>query len=179
MTVFIQKGDMPISSYQIEKRTQAFIARDYPQWKRERAIRTNAPDMLEQVAQWEIDTDINRANNEFNQQLGVYKKAAARLEQYPLSEGRPELKERQPTGEHVFNEESGEFEDVMEEVVVQTAIEPLEPTIERLVYSEDMDAEPTVETIENPLITQDRKEREDAQAVIDATPEEVVEFANS
>ena len=44
----------------------------------------------------------------------------------------------------------------MHEVIVQTAIEPLEPTVTRLVYSEDDPmAEPTEETIENPLITTD------------------------
>jgi hypothetical protein len=34
-----------------------------------------------------------------------------------------------------------------------------------------------VETIENPLITQDKAERAAAQAVVDATPDEVKEAA--
>lgn len=111
----------------------------------------------------------------FAQQLAAYKVAVARLEQYVLADGREEVREMQPTGETVFNEETGEMEAVMAEVVVQTAIEPLEPTVERTVYSDDMDAEPTVETIENPLITQDNLERAEAQAVVDATPQAVKE----
>ena len=109
----------------------------------------------------------------FAQQLSAYKQAVARLEQYVLAEGRPEIREMQPTGEQVFNEETGEMEAVMAEVVTVTAIEPLEPTVERTVYSDDMEAEPTVETIENPLITQDNLERAEAQAVVDDTPQEV------
>jgi hypothetical protein len=48
-----------------------------------------------------------------------------------------------------------------------------------LVYPDDpmSDAEPTEETIENPLITTDVSERDTAQAVVDATPEEVVAAA--
>ena len=111
----------------------------------------------------------------FARQLAAYKQAVARLEHYVVADGRPEVKEMQPTGETIFNEETGEMEDVMAEVVVKTAIEPLEPTIERTVYGDDPEAEPTVETIENPLITQDNLERAEAQAVVDATPQAVKE----
>jgi hypothetical protein len=83
----------------------------------------------------------------------------------------------QPTGEQVWNEETMEMEDVMAEVVTVTAIEPVEPTVTRMVYSDDMDAEPTEETIENPLITSDVAERAEAQAVVDATPQEVKDFS--
>jgi hypothetical protein len=109
----------------------------------------------------------------FAQQLSAYKQAVARLEQYVLADGREEVRSLEPTGEQVFNEETGEMEAVMAEVVTVTAIEPLEPTVERTVYSDGMDAEPTVETIENPLITQDNLERAEAQAVVDDTPQEV------
>ena len=40
-----------------------------------------------------------------------------------------------------------------------------------------MDAEPTEETIENPVITVDVSERDTAQAVVDATPEAVIAAA--
>ena len=113
----------------------------------------------------------------FNQQLADYRTATARLSQYVLADGRAEVTEMQPTGEQVFNEETMEMEDVMHEVIVQTAIEPLEPTVTRLVYSDDMDAEPVEETIENPLITTDVAERTEAQATVDATPAAVVEAA--
>ena len=127
----------------------------------------------------DIPADLQAAADEkqFNQQLAAYRTATARLAQYVLADGREEVTEMQPTGEQVFNEETMEMEDVMHEVIVQTAIEPLEPTVTRLVYSDDMDAEPVEETIENPLITTDVAKRAEAQATVDATPEAVVEAA--
>ena len=127
----------------------------------------------------DIPADLQAAADEkqFNQQLAAYRTATARLAQYVLADGREEVREMQPTGEQVFNEETMEMEDVMHEVIVQTAIEPLEPTVTRMVYSDDMDAEPTEETIENPLITADNAERAAAQAVVDATPQAVKDAA--
>ena len=125
----------------------------------------------------DIPADLQAAADEkqFNQQLADYRTATARLAQYVLADGRAEVTEMQPTGEQVFNEETGEMEDVMHEVIVQTAIEPVEATVTRLVYSEDDPmAEPTEETIENPLITTDVAERAAAQAVVDGTPAAVV-----
>lgn len=109
----------------------------------------------------------------FQKQLAEYQKAVARLAQYPLEEGREEVREMQPTGEQIFNEETEQMEDVMAEVVVVSAIDPVEPTIEQTVYGDDPMAEPTIETIENPLITKDNAERVAAQAIVDATPIEV------
>jgi len=174
--IFINKGDSPITEVQLQRRTQSYINKDFPEWKRERELRTDPSNFNAYMDGVSADTDINRANNVFNSQLVAYKQAVSRLEQYVLADGREEVKEMQPTGEQVFNEETGELEAVMEEVVVQTAIEPLEPTIEQTVYSDDMEAEPTIEVVENPLITQDNAEREAAQAVIDATPDEVKNY---
>lgn len=109
----------------------------------------------------------------FARQLSAYKQAVARLEQYVLAEGRPEITEMQPTGETVFNEETGEMEAVMAEVVVQTAVEPLPATIEVTEYDEMGVA--TTSVIENPEITRDNAERAEAQAVVDATPQVVKE----
>lgn len=115
----------------------------------------------------------------FAQQLSAYKTARQRLEQYQLSQGRPEIREMQPTGEQTFDEATGEMVDVMQEVVVQTAIEPLEATVEVTVYPDDpMSAqEPTTQIVPNPLIVADDAERAEAQAVIDATPQAVAEAA--
>ena len=124
----------------------------------------------------DIPADLQAAADEkqFNQQLAAYRTATARLAQYVLADGREEVREMQPTGEQVFNEETMEMEDVMHEVIVQTAIDPLEPTVTRLVYSDDDPmAEPTEETIENPLITTDVAERTAAQDTVDATPQAV------
>jgi hypothetical protein len=115
------------------------------------------------------------ADKLFTAQLAAYKAAIHRLEQYIVADGREEVTEMQATGEQVFNEDTMEMEDVMHEVVVQTAIEPVEPTVEQTVYSDDMDAEPTVETVANPLIVTDEAERAAAQAVVDGTPDAVKE----
>jgi len=127
----------------------------------------------------DIPEDLQAAADEkkFNQQLADYRVATARLAQYIVADGREEVREMQPTGEQVFNEETMEMEDVMMEVIVQTAIEPVEPTVTRLVYSDDIDAEPVEETIENPVITTDVAERAEAQATVDATPQPVKDEA--
>ena len=115
----------------------------------------------------------------FNKQLQAYKVATARLEAYVLADGRVELTEMQDTTEYVVDAEGmlvltdGEPTFIQEEVIVQTAIEPLEATVEVTTYSEDIDAEPVTTIIENPEITQDNLERAEAQAVVDATPAEV------
>jgi len=174
--IFVTQGDKPITDSQLQKRTQAYIERDWPQWKRERAMRTDATDLNAYMDQVASDTDTNRANNTFNQQLADYRVAVARLAQYIVADGRAEVREMQPTGEQVFNEETMEMEDVMQEVITVTAIDPVEATVTRMVYSEDDPmAEPTEETIENPLITIDNAERAAAQAVVDATPQAVKE----
>ena len=120
----------------------------------------------------------------FNRQLQDYTQAVARLAQYQVALGREEVTEMQDTTEQqvdadgmpVYDEEGNPVY-VQQEVVVVTAIEPVEATVERTVYSDDMNAEPTVETIENPLITKDNAERADAQAVVDNTPQPVVDAA--
>ena len=116
----------------------------------------------------------------FNKQLQAYKVATARLEAYVLADGRAELTEMQDTTEYVVDAEGmlvltdGEPTFIQEEVIVQTAIEPLEATVEVTTYSEDIDAEPVTTIIENPEITQDNLERAEAQAVVDATPAAVI-----
>ena len=114
---------------------------------------------------------------QFNQQLADYKTATARLAQYIVSVGRTEVVESQPTGEQVWDEDAEEMVDVMHDVITVTAVEPVEATVTRTVYSDDMDAEPVEETIENPVITVDVSERADAQAVVAGTPEAVVAAA--
>jgi hypothetical protein len=127
----------------------------------------------------DIPADLQAAADEkqFNQQLAAYRTATARLAQYIVADGREEVREMQPTGEQVFNEETMEMEDVMHEVITVTAIEPVEATVTRMVYSDDIEAEPTEETVENPVITTDVAERVAAQAVVDATPQPVKDAA--
>jgi hypothetical protein len=115
----------------------------------------------------------------FDHQLKKYTKAIERLAQYIVADGREEVIESQATGEKILNEETGVVDDVMDDFVTALAIDPVEPTITRVVISDDLDADPTEETIENPLITQDNAERADAQEIVDATPQPVIDEYNS
>lgn len=116
----------------------------------------------------------------FAKQLADYTIAKERLDRYILSVGRAEVTESQPSGETVYNEETMQRDDVMTNIVTVTSIDPLDATITQLVYSEDnVDAVPTEEEIENPLITKDNAERAIAQAVVDATPQAVIDEYNS
>ena len=116
----------------------------------------------------------------FNTQASDYRTATARVAQYQLSVGRPEVTESQPTGEQVWNEETCEMDDVMEDVITQTEIEPLEATVEVTTYDpSDLEAEPTTETVANPLIVADDAERAEAQTVIDNTPTPVKEHVDN
>ncbi len=176
--IFVNKGDAPLTPAQLEKRSQRWINRSWTPQAREESIRKADGAFDAFMTMHSTDHATNKANNEFNQQLADYRVATARLAQHILADGRAEVREMQPTGEQVFNEESGEMEDVMHEVITVTAIDPVEPTVTRMLYSKtDPDAEPTEETIENPLITQDNEERAEAQAVVDATPQEVKDAA--
>jgi len=177
MTIFVNKGDQYLTPTQLERRSQKYIRRSWPDQKREKSIRLGDGQFDAFMATFSTNHDINRENNTFNWQLQEYRKATARLDQYVLADGRPELTEMQPTGEQVYNEDTGEMEDVLHEVVVQTAVEPLPATVDVLVYDEnDPDAAPTTQTVPNPRIVQDNEERVAAQAVIDSTPQTVKDF---
>ena len=117
----------------------------------------------------------------FNKQLREYVAAVERLEQYILSEGRPEIREDVVVEtREVWNEESEEYEtvNITENVITQTAIEPLEATVE-VTETDPETMESTTTTVPNPLIVKDEGERAAAQAVVDATPQEVIDAVNA
>jgi hypothetical protein len=174
--IFVNKGDAPLTANQLEKRAQKYITRTFSLQAREESIRKDDGLFNSFMADFSQDHSVNVENNTFNHQLVAYKNAVARLEKHVLLDGQVEVREMQPTGEQVFNEESGEMEDVLAEVVVKQAIDPVEEFIEVTVYSDDPEAEPTVEQQRNPVVIQDEAEREQAQAVIDGTPQEVKEY---
>jgi len=140
------------------------------------SINTDGADVWDDtVATYDdIPEDLRTAaeSKKFNQQLADYKVAKARLEQYEVATGRAEETETVVVGQE-WDEDAQDFVDVTETYVSKRAIDPVEATVTRLVYSDDIDAEPTEETIENPLITTDKAERAAAQAVVDATPQAV------
>jgi hypothetical protein len=163
MTQFVAKGDAPLTPAQLEKRAQKYIKRSWPDQAREKSIRLADGAFDAFMATFSANHDVNIANNTFNWQLAEYRKATARLAQYRLADGRPEVYEDQPTGE--YDDEGNE---VMESVLVQTAIDPLDATVEQTTYDDEGNA--TTETVDNPLIVADDAERAAAQAVVDGTP---------
>jgi flagellin-like hook-associated protein FlgL len=170
MTQFVTKGDAPLTPTQLEKRAQKYIKRSWPDQAREKSIRLADGAFDAFMATFSANHDVNIANNTFNWQLAEYRKATARLAQYRLADGRPEVYEDQPTGE--YDDEGNE---VMESVLVQTAIDPLDATVEQTTYDDEGNA--TTETVDNPLIVADDAERAAAQAVVDNTPEDVLLWA--
>ena len=173
MTIFVTQGDEWLTDTQLEQRAQRYIARDWPSQRREKSIRLGDGQFDAFMSTFSSNHDINITNNTFNWQLQEYRKATARLAQYVLADGREEVYEDHPTGE--YDPETGE--ELMESVLVQSAVDPLPATVEVLVYDEENpEAEPTTETVDNPEIVRDTEERAVAQSVIDATPEEVLNF---
>ena len=113
----------------------------------------------------------------FDLQTERYLKATERLSQYILLEGLPEIREDIVIEtKEVFNEETGEIEteEVTENVITQTAIEPLEEFIEVTEFDEET-MESVTTTIRNPEVVKDEDERAAAQVVVDATPQEVID----
>ena len=108
-------------------------------------------------------------------QLQEYTTATARLAQYVLSVGRTEVTEEVVIGQGL-DEVTEELVDATETQITVTAIDPVDATVEQTTY--DADGVATTSTVENPLITADVAERATAQAVIDATPQAVIDTYN-
>jgi hypothetical protein len=168
MAIFVIKGDAPLTEAQLEKRSQKHITKDWPPQARERSIR-KADGLFDAfMATFSADHDVNKANNLFNAQLAAYRAATARLAQYRLADGRPE---------QTFEEPSGQYDDEGNEIMhtwVQAGIDPLPAQVEQTTYDDEGNA--TTEMVDNPLIVVDDAERAAAQAVVDATPDEVKDF---
>ena len=169
MTVFVTKGDEALTDAQLSKRTQKYIDIDWPQWKRERSVRLNDGLFNTYMTTVSSDTDTNRANNTFNQQLEDYRVATARLAQYRLADGRAEVTEDIGTGE--FDDDGNEIM----ETVVTPGIDPLPSQVEEKTFDDDGNETGTI-MVDNPAILQDDAERVAAQAVVDGTPQAVKDF---
>ena len=169
MTVFVNKGDAPLTPVQLEKRAQTYIRRSWPSQAREKSIRTADGAFDAFMATFSANHDVNIANNTFNWQLSEYRKATARLEKYRLADGRAEYTIETPTG--TFDEEGNEIMDV----TVVPAIEPLPAQVEETTYDDEGNVTGTI-MVDNPEIVRDDAGRAAAQAVIDSTPQEVKDF---
>lgn len=200
MAVFIQKGDAPLSARQAIKRgiahVEAEMARAGARKGDDELLRVlphaELPPRLTGVVHslghvsyaayalgWEADNAVNKAHNIFNIQLSAYRAAQARLSRYRLADGQPEITEEQQVldeeGRPLSDEATGE--PAMEPVVVQAAIDPLPAEIEQPVFDAETGAQIGTEMMPNPAVDQDDAERAEAQAVIEATPTELVAFA--
>ena len=170
MTQFVTKGGAPLTPTQLEKRAQKHIARSWSPQSREKSIRLADGAFDTFMAAFSADHDVNVTNNTFNWQLQEYRKATARLEQYVLADGRAEVYEDQWNGEY-----DDDGDEIMESVVVQSAIEPLDAQVEQPIY-DDYGEQTGTEMVDNPLIVQDDEGRAGAQSVIDVTPQAVKDF---
>ena len=111
------------------------------------------------------------------QQLADYTTATARLAHYIVSVGREEVTEEVVLRQE-FDDEVGDIVDITETRIVLEAIDPVPAMIEIASHTGNIEDSVTTSTIENPLITQDNTERAEAQAVVDATPQAVVDAYN-
>jgi hypothetical protein len=170
MNIFVTKGDKPLTPVQLEKRSQKYIKRSWPEAKREQSMRKDDGEFTAFIVQFSKDHAVNTADNTFNWQLSEYRKATTRLAKYELSVGRPEIYEDQPTGE--FDDEGN---DIIVPVLVQADIEPLDATVVVPVYDEETDTT-SEHVVPNPLIVADEAERAEATATFDATPLDVKAF---
>jgi len=131
-----------------------------------------------------MDTDELQARQDraiFDLQTERYIKATERLSQYILLEGREEVRDTVVIRtEEVWNEETEEYEtnEITEEVITQTAIESLEEFVE-VTTTDPETMESTTESVRNPLVVKDEEERAAAQAVVDATPQAVIDAINT
>tara|TARA_Y100000296_G_C5162568_1_gene252701 strand:+ start:1507 stop:2028 length:522 start_codon:yes stop_codon:yes gene_type:complete len=172
MTVFVSKGDAPLTDVQLEKRAQKHIAKDWPEQDREKSIRTGDGAFDAFMVTFSANHTVNVENNTFNWQLSEYRKATARLEKCRLADGKPEETIETPAGQ--YDDEGNEIMDV----TVIAAIEPLDAQVEETTYDEEGNVTGTT-MVDNPLIVQDDAERAAAQAVVDGTPDEVKGFVGS
>ena len=126
-----------------------------------------------------IDNDTlaeKRSQALFDHQLKEYTKAVERLSQYQVELGREEVSEDVVTGQ-IWDEEAEELVDMTDMTrITVSSIEPVDATLEQTTY--DRDGVATTTTVENPLITQDNAERAEAQAIVDATPQSVIDTYN-
>ena len=110
-------------------------------------------------------------------QLDRYAKAIHRLSKFVVADGQEEVTEEVVLRQE-FDDEVGDMVDITETNIILEAIDPVPAMIEISSHTGNIEDSVTTSTIENPLITQDNAERAEAQAVVDATPQAVVDAYN-
>lgn len=171
MTVFIHKGDAPLSVRQATDRGRDLYEAELAGWQRDRFMLLDQEGYAAWALAWDADNATNGANNLFNHRLHAYRAAVARLSRYRLADGRAALVEEVENG---TDPETGA--PIVELVEVSPAIDPLPATVTAPVIDPETGETVGETPVPNPAIVDDDTERAQAQAVIDATPQEVVEF---
>lgn len=139
---------------------------------------------IEDVPSW-VQEDVDEWTQ--NKQLKEYGEAVERLSRYIISEGAEEVKQNvlvftedvlNSNGEATYDESGNKItKDIVEEIIVSHAV-PAEPaTITQTTYDPATGSNVT-EVVDNPLIVEDVAQREAAQAIIDATPQAVIDIYN-
>jgi len=115
-----------------------------------------------------------------------YAKAVERLARYRLADGRAEVRTEVIVDREIVLDDNGNFvlddeynqtyRDVTEEIVTLPEIEALPANV--TVISMDEDANHVETEVANPAIVKDDAERAEAQAVVDATPQAVIDTYN-
>jgi len=119
-------------------------------------------------------------------QLADYTVAMERLARYRLADGRAEVRTEVIVDREIVLDDNGNFvlddeynqtyRDVTEEIVTLPEIEALPANV--TVISMDEDANHVETEVANPAIVKDDAERAEAQAVVDATPQAVIDTYN-
>ena len=164
-TVPVLRGDFPLSSSQFNSRILARKRRVLTETEQAMLLALSpaqATDMAN-FMQWLMNEA--HVNNLFNHQRAAYLAAVQRLDRYPLSEGRAEVRDDLPTGE---TDDVGN--PITESVVVQPAIESLAAEIETV----NEDGQTVM--VPNPAIVADGIERGFAMETVASTPQQVVDY---
>lgn len=169
MTIFVTKGDAPLTPAQLQRREDKVLARDWPMRRRLRLMRRGDGPYGIAMDAVEADEARNKINNTFNRKLRRYRRAVARLARYELSVGRIEVWEDQPTGAL-----DGLGDPTMESVLIQTAIVSLPALVDGFDYTNPEVPNPA--QVPNPAIVKDEAERAEAQKTINTTPQAVKNF---
>ena len=119
-------------------------------------------------------------------QIRDYAEAVERLARYRLADGRAEVREDVVVDREIILDDDGNFvldddgnqtyRDITEEIVTLPEIEALPANV--TVISMDEDANHVETEVANPAIVKDDAERAEAQAVVDATPQAVIDTYN-
>lgn len=131
----------------------------------------------------ETELASRKAQALFNHRLQEYTKAIERLAQYQVALGREGTTKEIVVSESYQVDDEGKFIfDDNGEVVMNYVTETLAdlPAIDPLpAQITIVDIDGNESTIENPLITKDNEERAAAQAIVDATPQEIIDAYNA